>query len=187
MYAHLPLLAGERELDPPPALAVAQRAVAASYVAAVSFGADAAGARKYLERFGLWVCLSERERMFLQSGAFAPEQRAQFGWMVESLQFLAWSLGLVELDHFRHCDDALASVFPFDAAPAAFFAAATLRTRGEIRQEADTLCMLHWAARQAQLDGQPSRIMLPVVQHRRHAAEWIVGTAEEWDDVGLDT
>jgi hypothetical protein len=67
------------------------------------------------------------------------------------------------------------------------FQSAQLRALDEIRQECDTLYMLHWSAVESHLSGQKTRIALPIVSYRRHAAEWIAGTADEWDEVPLDT
>ena len=102
---------------------------------------------------------------------------------------MAWSLGLVTLDHFAPCNDSLASHFPKAGDdPGEFIANAHVQPIEELRQEADTLYMLHWIAAEANLEGKSDlRIVLPRISFRRHAADWVIGVAEGWDDVPLDT
>lgn len=184
---HLPLIETEDELRPQPPSSVAKRAVAASYVIGLCFGADFEATRKHLETFDLWQSLAQSERDFIERAFLSEQDKSIFGWLVESVQFLAWALRLAELDHFRHCDDTLASLFPFKTSPGPFIQSAQLRASDEIRQESDTLYMLHWSAVESKLSGRDTRIVLPLVSYRRHAADWIIGTAAEWDEVPLDT
>ena len=93
------------------------------------------------------------------------------------------------LDHFKECSEALASYFPRAGTdPSDFIFRATLRPVEELLQEADTLYMLHWRTVENNLMGAPdAHVVLPRVSFRRHAADWVVGVAEAWEDVPMDT
>ena len=166
---------------------VVGRAIAAGNVAALCFGGSGKSIRDRLERFALWRFVSDPERELFEPFALTEQAKGYHSWLVESVQSLAWSLSLAELDHFRHCDDTLSSLFPHNRDPSGFLDAARIRPLDEILQECDTLYMLHWCAVEVNLTGQSSRIELPLVQFRRHAADWVVGIAEAWDDVTMDT
>jgi len=72
--------------------------------------------------------------------------------------------------------------------PADFIAQARLRPINEVLQEADTLYMLHSRAVENKMVGSPdARVVLPRVSFRRHAADWLIGVAEAWEEVPLDT
>ena len=186
---HLPLVESLVDLQPKSASQVAARAIAAGYVAAFCFGAPAEKVRKDLERFALWEHLSSEEQALLTNPDGSDQAKAFHSWLIEAIQFMAWSMGLVTLDQFAPCSETLTSQFPKAGAdPSQFIANARLRPIGELLQEADTLYLLHWLAVEANLQGQPDqRVVLPRISFRRHAADWVVGAAETWDDVSLDT
>jgi ribosomal protein L25 (general stress protein Ctc) len=186
---HLPLLESLQDLKPKSSAQVAARAVVAGYLAAVCFGAPQEKVRLDLERFSLWQHLSTEEQTLVSSPAASEQSKAFHRWLIESIHFMAWSLGLAPLDHFTPCSETLASLLPKAGTdPAQFIASQNLRPIDELLQEADTLYMLHWFAVDANLNGQPNmRVVLPQISFRRHAADWVIGVAEAWDDVSLDT
>lgn len=186
---HLPLLESLSDLRPKSSAAVATRAVATGYVAAVCFGAPASKVSKDLKQFGLWQYLTPDEQALLTETNPSSQSLAFHGWLIESIQFLAWSLGMAALDHFTQCSELLATHFPRAGTdPADFISRSELRPTAELLQEADTLYMLHWRAVENSLAGiRDARIVLPRVSFRRHAADWVIGAAEAWEDVSLDT
>jgi hypothetical protein len=186
---HLPLLESACDLRPKKASQVASRAIAAGCVAYFCFGASRSRVRDELQRFALHQHLSSDERDLVDAADASTEGTHVHAGLVESIQFLAWSLGLVTLDHFTQCHPTLASQFPRAGSdPAEFIARARLRSLQEILQEADTLYMLHWRAVQDNLTGRRDpRLVLPRVSFRRHAADWVIGVADAWEDVPLDT
>jgi hypothetical protein len=186
---HLPFVESLADLQPKSSALVAARAIAAGYLAAFCFGAPAEKVRADLERFSLWQHLSAEEQFLLSNPEASDQNKGFHGWLIEAIQFMAWSLGLVTLDHFTECSETLAGQFPKAGTdPSQFIANARLRPISELLQEGDTLYMLHWFAVDANLIGQPdNRVVLPRVSFRRHAADWVVGVAEAWDDVSLDT
>jgi hypothetical protein len=144
--------------------------------------------RPHLDRYALWNHLTKAEQALFSPEGLAADAKAYHSWLIESIQFMAWALCLTQLDHFTHCDDRLADLIPRSQDPSDFIRTARLRPLDELRQEGDTLYMLHWRAVESNLTGeQNDLVVLPRVSFRRHAADWIVGTADEWEDVALDT
>jgi hypothetical protein len=184
----LPLIEEEPDLKPKSPSAVALRASAAGYVAALCFGAPAERLRLDLERFHLWSHLTSEEQQLFASSGLTPQARGTHSWLVESVQFMAWALNLCSLNHFAPCDEHLANLLPHSRDPSDFARSAHLRPIDAMRQEADTLYMLHWRAVENNLVVTPDdRLVLPRISYRRLAADWLIGTAEQWDEVALDT
>lgn len=185
----LPLVESLAELRPKSPSQVAARATAAGYVAAVCFGAPADKVRKDLDRFALWDHLSAEEQALIVNPEVSAQSTSFHSWLIESIQFMAWGLGIATLDHFTPCSDTLASQFPKAGTdPSLFIANAQLRPLDELLQEVDTLYMLHWFAVEANLTGRyDERIVLPRISFRRHAADWMVGVVDGWEEVPLDT
>ncbi len=185
----LPLLEEVQELTPPTEATVARRAAAASCLAAVAYGLNLKTARTYLDDNNLWPDLTAREQRWLKKRAVSKQERTQFSWIVESLQFFAWALNLFpEPNHLLPCDNSLATLFPPRVALEQFLNSVRLKPLIEIRQECDTLYMLRWSLVESSLSTQMQDIYaIPTVRQRRHAAEWIIGAEANWDDVSLDT
>ena len=66
-------------------------------------------------------------------------------------------------------------------------ASAQLRPFEELYAQADLHYRLHWAARQARLDGTEFPVPEMTVEMRRRALDWIIGVPEDWDDISTDT
>lgn len=186
---HLPLLEPVADLQPKSASEIASRAITAIYAAKASFGAPRDRVKKDLHRFGLWIHLSADEQSFIEDEHASAESTHFHGWLIESIQFIAWALGLTALDHFEECQVTLAGLFPEAGTdPNLFISGAKLRPLEELLQEADTLYMLHWYAVAGSIAGRrDERVVPPRIIFRRHAADWLIGVAEKWEDVSLDT
>ena len=109
ILAHLPLLDSLEDVSPMPAADVARRALVLCRFAAIGYGGPAEELTTGLKEYGLWDAASTRERTLLESGNFTEQNIIDFTWRTEAIQALAWTLGLVELDPHRYCDDDLAS------------------------------------------------------------------------------
>ena len=65
-----------------------------------------------------------------------------------------------------------------------------LRRKPVILDASDLIYRLHWAARQAGLDGKPppSGLITGVIQEWHHAINWITRYEDQdWDEVSTDT
>ena len=184
----LPLVEGWADLTPKLADQVATRTVAASYVASRCFGAPLERVKAEVERFGLWSHLTEEEKKLFTQDGLTTQAQAYHSWIIESIQFMAWAMNLAKLNHLEPCDERLADLLPRGTDPTDFINSARLRPRDEIKQESDTLYMLHWRAVESNIDQSSNDlVVLPRVSFRRHASDWIIGTADNWDDVAMDT
>ena len=147
--------------------------------------------------------LSNDEAAFLFNDAPAEEDLIRFSWRLEGLVFLAWCAGLVDelgdelengagLPVAPSSAEAILPLYPHDLADATTLRAALrLRGKAEILDRADLLYRLHWAVRDAQLNGgePPAGINPGVVLEWHHAANWMIrdGDEDDWDAVSTDT
>ena len=190
ILAHLPLLDSLEDVSPMPAADVARRALVLCRFAAIGYGGPAEELTTGLKEYGLWDAASTRERTLLESGNFTEQNIIDFTWRTEAIQALAWTLGLVELDPHRYCDDDLASNFP-EANADSFIASSSLKPIDEIQKQADLLYRMHWCARNRGRGGESLSQDLPfsesVIRERRQAVDWVYGVEPDWDEVPLDT
>lgn len=185
---HLPELEAPADLSPRSAAEVARRVMILSHVAGLGFGAPTDVLAGALEDFDLWDHLSESELDLFESEQLTEEEKAAALWQPECIQSFAWCLGVAGLDSLRECDDDLVSHFPAPFQdPSDFIATAKLRPFEEIYREADFHYRLHWAARNAALKGEAFPGSEAVIEHRRRALDWVIGTEEDWDDIDSST
>jgi hypothetical protein len=131
--------------------------------------------------------LTRKEKQFFDRGTHADQLKVE----IESLWTLAWCTGLVDMDFGKPSRDEVASYFPNIAKgePSAnYLKELRLRELSEIQQACDVAYCIHWAIRQAHIEGQMSGGRLPpaYVVERRRALEWMLHD-ESWDDISLDT
>ncbi len=185
---HLPTLETEDELSPQSAEDVARRCMVIIHVVGIGFGGNTKKLRDAVEKFGLMDSASEHERDILMRDDHTEQEKIDAQWLVECMQSLAWCLGLASLEHFKDCDDDLASKFPDPFTdPSDFIASASLRPFGEIYQQADIHYRLHWAARNARLSGSEFPVREGFLRERRRALDWVIGVEADWDEVPSDT
>jgi hypothetical protein len=139
--------------------------------------------------------LSNDEAAFLFNDAPPEQDRIRFSWRLEALMFLAWCAGLVEdpgLPQKPSSAEAILPLYPHDLGDAAMLRdALRLRSTAEILDKADLLYRLHWAVRDAHLNGRepPPGINAGMVLEWHHAVNWMVGYdgEDDWDAVSTDT
>ena len=183
----LPLIEDVGELRPKSAQVVAKRLCAMGYIIRSAYGMPLDEVNEWIDKLELRDTLSSEERAILASKALTKQQKFDFGCLAEGAQILAWSLGLAELDHFRQCDDDLASKAPFKADASSFVAGARLLPLAAIQRQADLLYRMHWATVNARLTGTECPLHESLIRERRRAIDWVYGVADDWEDVPLDT
>ncbi|WP_185843463.1 DUF4272 domain-containing protein [Pseudoalteromonas luteoviolacea] len=102
--ASLPTIEELVEVKPQGAESIAKRICALSYVIGLAYGANPKQLRDYLKSYGLWESVTYREKRLLEAELISTKEQNEIRWMVESMQALAWSLGIVELDNLKNCD-----------------------------------------------------------------------------------
>lgn len=164
------------------------RCLALSGVCAVAYGAPREAVRSWTTEHGIDGVLSDTERSFLQlPNTTETEVRLQ----PEAIWELAWVAELIPaVDHFTGCSDELVHMVPkVGEDPSAFLADARIRDNAAIWSEADFLYRLHWAVRDASLQGRPTPTRLPeyVSRNRLRAINWVLGPSVGWDQVDVST
>lgn len=181
---HLPTIEEPAELTPRSALDVSLRACVLSHVIGVGYGRSGKEMYGWLIEAGLVGALTLREKDLLTQNKYSEQDRAWAAWQAAAVHSCAWALGLEEMEPLGECPDTLASHFPPKTGPKV---GATLRSFAEIYAEADLYYRLHWATRQARLEGTGFPRPEIEIQLRRQSLDWIIGLRYEWDDVPSDT
>ena len=193
----LPPVVGEREVRLRSAPDVARRALALFVVAvrAESLAGDEGPipVDDLRTRFPLALpALSPREAAFLENATPDRQDVVNATWRYEALQVLEWALGLVDELPFpdRICDVPRVARVIIDADHVRLADHTWLRPSGEVLDALDEHYRLHWAVRQAKLDGasEPANLEPGVVAERHHALNWLVRFEDaDWDDVDTPT
>ncbi|GAA4501531.1 DUF4272 domain-containing protein [Pseudaeromonas paramecii] len=185
--SQLPVIEGLDEVVPKSATDVAGRLCALAYVIGLGFGAKGSDLCALLQKFDLMQFVSEHEKKLLGAVVLGDQDKEDMFWQKECAQALAWCIGLVELDHFKHCDDDLAHKIPFKIDPNNFIRSAILRPIYEIQEQSDLLYRMHWYTKNCRLIGQHCDLSESIISKRRKAIDWAYGVEENWDEVPMDT
>jgi hypothetical protein len=184
----LPFIEAPSELNPQSSENVARRAVVLGHIIGIGFGQPGARMKALLEQFRLLQYASPNETRLVNADSYTEQEKLNATWLVECMQAIGWCFGFVNLDPFAGCDNDLASHFPAPFTdPSHFITTAKLRPFPEIYQQADLHYRLHWAARDARLNGTESQLQEGVIQERRKAIDWVVGVEADWDEMPMDT
>jgi hypothetical protein len=196
--AHLPRVDTEDEVTLRTPTEVAQRAYALFLTAmrADSLLSDAEiPVEEMRERFPQgFAAFSPVEAAFF--AAAEPEKQTLINslWRYESLAALQWALGWAEElpwpTAICDLDSVIATMMDPDADADERIATAALRPTSELLDALDLHFRLHWATRQAGLDGRPAPADLDggVVMERHQALNWLrTFMGEDWDDVPTHT
>jgi hypothetical protein len=185
---HLPLI------EPPKRFRsvdeICRRTLALFCVVAVANNSRREVAVKWLQGESLFSELTPTEQTFISSSTITD--KSAFLAQEESLWALVWVLGFVNvLDFSTYCQPVLASLFPNVRAGEtsdSFKHRAALRRSEDIVKAIDLAYCIHWAVRDATVNGRSVVGSVPpyVVVERRRALEWIIGE-EDWENVALDT
>ena len=157
--AHLPQIESIDEVNPRTAQDIAGRLSALAYVIGLGFDAKGKDLLDQLSKYNLMSFVSEYEKQLLNQDIIGDQDKINMSWLTECAQALAWCIGLVELDHFKRCDDDLANKIPFKTDPSEFIIKAQRRPITEIQEQSDLLYRMHWYARNCGLTGTESEFI----------------------------
>lgn len=193
--AQLPMIEGEDTIVLRSEDALWRRLVALwGVVGAATLGKNAYF-RDYLSVGERRAWLSDDEAAFVFADAPPQDDVIRFSWRLEAMVFLAWCGGLVEslpLPRQASGVDTILPLYPHDLGDATMLREALrLRGKAEILDWADLLYRLHWAVRDAQLNGRepPAGLNPGMVLEWHHAANWMIGyeSQDDWDAVSTET
>jgi hypothetical protein len=193
----LPPVVSELEFCLRPAEEVARRALALFVVAvraeSLAHGPEPIPLSELRDRLPVaFEALSRAEHAFLYQEAPERQAIANALWRYEALFLLQWALGWAEELPLPTaiCDVPRTARRVVGARAEELVAAARLRPVADLLDALDLHLRLHWAARQARLDGKaaPTGLDEGVIQERRQALNWLVRYQDaDWDDVDTPT
>ena len=135
-----------------------------------------------------WNDLTPAERVVAEAETLTQQQIVDTSWALESINVLAWTLGIVSaldwpdklcdlptvVNKIRHTRDSTG-----------------LKLIGltEILDQTDLHYRLHWTCRDRSLRGQepPCKLLHSVILARRQALEWVTDSEADWDNPELST
>lgn len=141
-------------------------------------------------QFGAADFFSTDERQFLGDMIADPQDRIDATWRYEAVHVLLWALDIYDELGFPDTitDVPLLADTLRDLGTSGLIKKGQLRSQADLLDAADLMYRMHWAVRQAGLDGDPPPQGLDpsVVCERRYALEWLIGNVA-WDNVRTDT
>lgn len=185
----LPLL--DAPLRKRPLVDAIGRFAALHTVVAASYGFQKDKAKDWLKTHGYFGFLTANEEKYLRE-RMTSHSDGFFQWQVEALWAFAWAFSLhSNLDFSDSCSDQFVKLLPDlknGADSTAFFMKLQLRPLDELVSQADLAYCLHWAFREAELNGTtlPGEIPATVIAERRRALDWILYEID-WDEPSLST
>lgn len=194
--AFLPPTLGAAETSLRPPQEVARRMMSLTLVAiraeSVNNG-EPIPVEEMRDRFpAVFDSLTPAERSFIENQRPDQQDLIDHAWKYEAADTLRWALGRSEelAPATGICDVPATAGDLVHNGPDAILEAVSLRPVEQILDQADLHLRLHWAIRQAGVDGvEPPAGLLPgVVQERRHALNWLMRfEGADWDDVTTPT
>jgi hypothetical protein len=149
--------------------------------------------RSIMDQYGTEPLLSPGERAFVFSPDPARQEALDFAWRYECAWVGLWALGFVDDLSYPDgiCDvSGMADIVRACGSFPAFAARASLRSPGEILDQADIIYRYDWACVDARINGRdaPAGLMPGVVMERHRMLNWLTRYMDaDWDDVSTDT
>ncbi|WP_329904155.1 DUF4272 domain-containing protein [Porphyromonas pogonae] len=146
----------------------------------------------YFKKYNLWNYVSPNEKKYLEKPIRTEQENNSISWRIECLNVLLWSLGHFDTLSFPTdiCDFSNYKNLPnLDNDPTEWINNSKLRNTEDILNETDMIYRIHWAVRDASLNGKPipAKINEDIVMERHFALNWLVIYAENWGDITTDT
>ena len=190
--ASLPVIETAAQAKPRTANEVARRAIALLLVANKGELNDQAFVEIFIGVFSASDDFTPKELAFIRNGNTTQIERTQFLWRYESLNVLLWAIGLVDkLDRADAIIDVPKAVTIFrENGRDGLLEKAKMRPIKEILDQSDLIYRMHWAVRDAGINGRPAPAGLDrsVVYERHYAFNWLIGyLGQHWDDITTDT
>ncbi|OQP66843.1 hypothetical protein A3860_00285 [Niastella vici] len=147
---------------------------------------------EYFKKYNLWNAVSPEERQYLELKNKTPKDNNPVSWRIENLNVLLWALGNFEKLSFPAtiCDFSEYKNLPdLETDPTEWISNSKLRNTEDILNETDLIYRIHWATRDADLNGKPIPAGLneDIIMERHFALNWLTMYAKAWDDITTDT
>ena len=190
----LPCIESEEEMELRTAEEIGIRIFCLFSVIGTAYHPTHSSYKDYLKKQRLWKHLTRDELIFLMNPNPEPQTCKSFTWRIEAMFLLMWAVGLFKKLHFpvrQVANDRIIRKFPtFDKSPWPYIHSLKLRPKSQILDKSDLIYRLHWATRQAEIEGlaPPGGLDPEVVYEWHYATNWITKYRDaDWDDVPTDT
>jgi hypothetical protein len=190
----LPCIESELEIKLRSAEEIGIRILCLFCVSGSAFEREDSAFKDYLKEHDLWEHLTPDEVSFLSDSVPDPQTISNFTWRCEALFLLMWAVHLFEelpLPFSETDTGEIVSKLPsVGINPWPFIQSLQLRGTSEFLDASDLIYRLHWATRNAQLQGEnpPADLIPGVVQEWHHAINWVTRYENlEWDEITTDT
>jgi hypothetical protein len=188
---HLPRIEELAELRIALSLEVRRRCLVLSSVCGRAYGAKYDLVVPWIDNQGLREFCTDAEVELIDTKAPSEAQKAPFRPQPEALWEFAWVLKMIPaVDHFKPCSEKLVHMFPKPGDdPTAFLAATDIHESEALYREADRLFRIHWAVRDAALNGRkpPNGQGEYLTLYRLQAINWTMQSDVPWDEVDVST
>ncbi|MBL6446390.1 DUF4272 domain-containing protein [Fulvivirga sp. 29W222] len=191
---HLPFIEEESEVKIRTAKEIGERILVLTYLNYVSeVPEERDKVIKFLESHALWEKVSPDEKELFKKDQLSDQEAINISWRSEAVWLLQWVINKVDKlelpTHQAEISEIVSRLPGFLSDPSEFIDNATLRPTTEILDISDLTYRLHWATKNADLNGQPMPVglSLSIVMERHYAINWVTYYADEWDDVSTDT
>jgi hypothetical protein len=147
----------------------------------------------FLERGNLWDSVSQMEKKLFSKEYLSTQEKRNISWRSEAIWLMLWAIGKVDKLELpiEQCDvqNILRLVPPYYESSASFVNTAKVRPLNEILDISDLTYRLHWAVRDAELNGNPipANLNSSIIEERHYAINWVTYYEEDWDNITTDT
>jgi hypothetical protein len=188
---HLPQIEEFADLRIASSLDVRRRCLILTSVCGRAYGAKYGLVVPWIDDHGLREFCTQDETELIDEKTPSESQRAPFRPQPEALWEFAWVLKMIPaVDHFTPCSEKLVHMFPKPGEdPSAFLEATDMQDAEALYREGDRLYRIHWAVRDAALNGRkpPNSQGEYVTRYRLQAINWTMQSDNPWDEVDVST
>ncbi len=172
-------------------ITVAERIIGL-YAVVLKTKEDTSDFYQWYQNKGIEQYLSVEEKEFMTTDKPNECDIIEFSWRQEALVSLLWATKLID---YMPALNQTFDIFSIKELPQIlhnfedFKSSIQLRSKDELDEMENELYNEHWRVRDAQLFGKemPEDLDPDVVYERRYALSWLVGWADDWDNVPTDT
>jgi hypothetical protein len=188
---HLPQIEELDDLRIASSLDIRRRCLILASVCGRAYGAKYELVVPWIDDHGLRQFCTEGEVELIDEKRPSESQKAPFRLQPEALWEFGWVLKIIpSVDHFKPCSENLVHMFPKPGEdPSAFLGSTELQDSEALHREADRLYRIHWAVRDAALNGRkpPNGQGEYLTLYRLQAINWTVQSDVPWDEVDVST
>ena len=171
-------------------------------------GVEQAQATRHLTELDIHDVVSPEERNFLDDPEPDPGYCQSLVWQLESIWVLLWAIGHIDKLDWPSgmCNTkVMVPLLKENELKPEFISNAKVRVASEILDQQDLIMRIHWAIRDAYINGRPlpsnlnwaqpddwapanASAAVGVVEQRHHSLNWLVNFMDaEWDEVDTPT